>query len=238
MKRIGILAVLLLALVAGNAQTTVNDNNARAREVGSFTAVKVSQGIELLLQQGDKDAVAVSSSNPEYQERIKTVVEAGMLRIFIDDRSGSSNWRRGVKFKAYVSIRQLEKLVASSGASVKTGNVIKAGKLDVDASSGAVIDAEFKAESIYSDNSSGSVTTLKGNVESLKVESSSGSLFKGYDLSATNCDADVSSGGSISITVTKELNAEASSGGEIKYKGAGTIRKLHTSSGGAVRSNG
>jgi hypothetical protein len=237
MKRIGILAFLLLTLAAGWAQTTtVNDNNARVRDVGSFTGVKVSTGIELLLQQGDKDAVAVSSSKPEYQDRIKTVVEDGTLKIYVEDR-GDWKWRKNVKFKAYVSIRQLDKLTASSGATIKTGNVMKVNKLELDASSGAIIDAEFKAQSIHSDNSSGAITTLKGEVESLSVESSSGSIFKGFDLTSVNCSADASSGGSISITVTKELNAEASSGGAINYKGGGVIRNLRTGSGGAVRSN-
>jgi hypothetical protein len=143
-----------------------------------------------------------------------------------------------VKFKAYVSIRQLEQLSASSGSTVKTGSTIQVNNLDLDVSSGAVVEADFKAQSIKVDNSSGAVTALKGTTESLYVESSSGAVFKGFDLSSSNCTADASSGGTISITVTKELNADASSGGEIKYKGGGVIRKLHTGSGGSVRSNG
>ncbi|GAO45714.1 hypothetical protein FPE01S_08_00340 [Flavihumibacter petaseus NBRC 106054] len=218
------------------AQTTVNDNNAKQRNVGGFDGIKVSSGIELLLQQGDKEAVAVSASRSELTDRIITEVEGGVLRISIDDRGGNSNWRRGVKFRAYVSVRELNKLVASSGASVRTGSTINVNKLDVDASSGAVIDAEFKAQEIHSDNSSGAVTELKGTTEHLKVESSSGSVFKGSELTSVNCEADASSGGQINIVVTKELNAEASSGGEIKYKGGGVIRNLRTGSGGSVRS--
>lgn len=229
---------MLLLVGAVQAQsTTISDANARKRDVGSFRGVKVSQGIELLLQQGTEDAVAVSASKAEFQDRIRTEVEGGTLRIYIDDRNGSSNWRRGVKFRAYVSIRQLEKLIASSGASAKTGNVIQVDKLELDASSGATIDGEFKGGSIRSDNSSGSVTTVRGAVESIYIESSSGSIFKGFDLSAVVAEADASSGGAISITVTKELNAEASSGGDIKYKGGAVIRKLRTSSGGSVHSS-
>jgi Putative auto-transporter adhesin, head GIN domain len=234
------MALLLASTVSIWAQTTtVSDNNAKVREVGSFTGVKVSAGIELLLQQGDKDAVAVSCSNPEYLGRIKTTVDGGVLKISIDNLSGGDwKWRRGVKFKAYVSIRQLEQLSASSGSTVKTGSTIQVNNLDLDVSSGAVVEADFKAQSIKVDNSSGAVTALKGTTESLYVESSSGAVFKGFDLSSSNCTADASSGGTISITVTKELNADASSGGEIKYKGGGVIRKLHTGSGGSVRSNG
>ncbi|HOA37174.1 MAG TPA: head GIN domain-containing protein [Flavihumibacter sp.] len=238
MKRIGLFACLLLLITAVQAQSvTVNDANARKRDVGAFTGVKVSQGIELLLQQGNEDAVAVSSSRAEYQDRIKTEVTGGVLRISIEDRNYSSNWRKGVKFRAYVSVRQLEKLIVSSGASARTGNVISVARLELDASSGGTIDGEFKRQRIESDNSSGSVTTVKGSVDFVSVKASSGSIFKGFDLSAVNGNVDASSGGSISVTVTKEMDAEATSGGDVKYRGGAVIRNMRTSSGGSVRSN-
>ncbi len=149
MKRLGLFACILMIVAAVQAQSvTVNDANARKRDVGTFAGVKVSQGIELLLQQGTEEAVAVSASRAEYQDRIKTEVEGNLLRIYIDDRNGNSNWRRGVKFRAYVSVRELEKLIVSSGASARTGNVINVAKLDLDASSGGIIDGEFKGRSI------------------------------------------------------------------------------------------
>jgi hypothetical protein len=230
--------ILLLCMSTGllAQTTTVSDNNARTRAVGSFTGVKVSTGIELLLQQGDKEAVAVSCSNPEYTERIKTVVEGGVLKIYIDHNDGNWKWRKNLKFKAYVSIRELTELSASSGAIAKTGSSIKGEKIKLDASSGAIIEVSLNAAEINSDNSSGAITEVSGNVEKLTVEASSGAIFKGYGLSSNYCSADVSSGGLIDITVTKELNAEASSGGAIHYKGGGLIRNLRTGSGGSVKS--
>ena len=210
--------LLLMFMSAGLlAQTTISDNTARERSVGSFHGVKVSTGIELLLQQGDKEAVAVSCSNPEYTDRIKTVVDKGVLKIFVDHNDGNWKWRKNLKFKAYVSVRELTELSASSGAIAKTADEIKVSKIELDASSGAI-------------------TEVSGSVEKLSVEASSGSIFKGYGLNSTFCSADVSSGGVIDITVTKELNAEASSGGAINYKGGGLIRNLRTGSGGSVKS--
>ncbi|KYP14671.1 head GIN domain-containing protein [Flavihumibacter sp. CACIAM 22H1] len=230
--------LLLLCISTGllAQTTTISDNNARTRSVGSFTGVKVSAGIELLLQQGDKEAVAVSCTNPEYTDRIKTVVEGGVLKITIDQNDGNWKWRKGLKFKAYVSIRELTELSASSGATAKTGSTVKAAKVKLDASSGAIMELSLNAAEIDSDNSSGAITEVSGNVEKLTVEASSGAVFKGYGLSSTFCSADVSSGGVIDITVTKELNAEASSGGAIHYKGGGLIRNLRTGSGGSVKS--
>ncbi len=229
--------LLLMFMSAGLlAQTTISDNNARERSVGSFHGVKVSTGIELLLQQGDKEAVAVSCSNPEYTDRIKTVVDKGVLKIFVDHNDGNWKWRKNLKFKAYVSVRELTELSASSGAIAKTADEIKVSKIELDASSGGIINVRLQAAEINSDNSSGAITEVSGSVEKLSVEASSGSIFKGYGLNSTFCSADVSSGGVIDITVTKELNAEASSGGAINYKGGGLIRNLRTGSGGSVKS--
>ncbi|MCG7855733.1 head GIN domain-containing protein [Flavihumibacter sp.] len=237
MKKIILMAFMVMAAAGAWAQTTtVKDSNARTRNVSGFKGVKVSAGIELLLQQGDKDAVAVSSSNPDYTDRITTVVENGVLKIGIDNKGLDWKWRRNVKFKAYVSLRELESLSASSGSMVKTGSAITVDKLELDASSGAIINAEFKAKSISSDNSSGAITELKGTVDQLSVEASSGAIFKGYDISSLNCSADASSGALIHVNVSKELSAEASSGGLVNYKGTGTIRKVSTSSGGSVKS--
>ncbi len=230
-----------MALVAAGAfaqVTTVKDANARARTVGDFKGVKVSAGIELLIQQGDKAAVAVSSSNPEYTDRITTSVENGVLKIGIDNKGLDWKWRRNVKFRAYVSVRQLELLAASSGATVKTGSAITVDKLALDASSGAIINAEFKAQSIDSETSSGAITELKGSTQQMSVDASSGAIFKGYDLVSSNCSAEASSGAIVNVNVSKELNANASSGGLINYKGGGSIRSLKTGSGGSVQSKG
>ncbi|HEV3249578.1 MAG TPA: DUF2807 domain-containing protein, partial [Puia sp.] len=68
----------------------------------------------------------------------------------------------------------------------------------------------------------------------LRIQASSGSSMKGYELETDQCDANTSSGASVRVTVKKELNASASSGSEIYYKGAGVVRDLSTSSGGEV----
>ncbi|HEY8398974.1 MAG TPA: head GIN domain-containing protein [Flavihumibacter sp.] len=226
--------LLTAFLGLGAMAQTVTDNNAQKRDVGAFSGVKVSAGIELLLQQGPA-AVAVSSSNPEYTDRIKTVVEKGVLKIYVEP-TNTWKWRKNIKLKAYVSVPELKLLHASSGAIAKTASPIKADKLDLDASSGAIIEGEFDAKEMVSDNSSGAITEVKGTVEKLSVEASSGAIFKGYDLNTVYCSADASSGAIINISVSKELNAEASSGGAINYKGGGMIRNLRTGSGGSVKS--
>jgi len=234
------LSLLVLAFsTALQAQDKViNDPNAEVRKVGSFTGIKVSTGIELLLKQGSEDAVAVSSSRSEYTNRIITEVDNGVLKIYFNNKDGWENQPKNTKLRAYVSVRTLTKLHGSSGASVKVDGALNITSLDMDFGSGSIFSGEIKGSSLNIKQGSGSIVTITGETETVSVKSSSGSICKGYGLTTQTCDADASSGGIIEISVSKELDAEASSGGLVHYKGTGVIKNLSTSSGGSINKKG
>ncbi len=241
MKRIGLFCTSLLLATALLAQTTINDPNAQVRDVKGFHGIRVATGIELMLTQGKTEAVAVSAISPEHRDKIKTVVENGILRIYYDHPNVDWKfWKKGgdKKLKAYVSIITIDRLLGSSGATVNVDGALEADKLNVDMSSGSVFNGRIKAESLTVDQSSGSVMNVAGSVSRLKVDGSSGSVFHGFDLATERSDADTSSGAVVQVTVNKELNADASSGGRISYKGEGVIRNIRTSSGGNVSRKG
>lgn len=238
MKILKLLAVALLLSTLSNAQKQVNDPNAESRSVKGFHAIKVSTGIQLLLSQGNTEAVAVSATTDEHRDKIKTIVENGVLKIYYDDDSWKSWKNSDKKLKAYVSIINLDGLDVSAGASITIDGTVKSNKLDVDASSGAVLKGNIDVSTLTIDQSSGSVINLSGKVIDLTVDGSSGSVFHGFDLTVDNCNVDTSSGGGVQVTVTKELSVEASSGGYVNYKGQGVIKNIKTSSGGNVSRKG
>lgn len=235
MRRHFSLIIALLLSSALFAQREVNDANAQMRNVKGFHAIKVSHGIELLLTHGSSEAVAVSASDPEFRNKIKTVVDNGVLRIYYDNnflRDLSDKRRKNLK--AYVSFINLDGLDGSSGASIRAEAQLNLSKLELELSSGATFSGKVEAGSLSVDQSSGSVVNISGTVNSLKVEGSSGSIFRGFDLEVDNCAAETSSGSGVQVSVNKELTAEASSGGYISYKGSGVITNIRTSSGGSV----
>jgi Putative auto-transporter adhesin, head GIN domain len=236
MRNIFLSLIMLVFTTAIYAQDKIiNDPNAEVRNVGSFTGIKVSTGIELMLKQGNEDAVAVSSSRKEYTNRIITEVENGVLKIYFNSKDGWENHPKNTRLRAYVSIRSLNKLHGSSGATVKVDGVLNISSLDMDFNSGSIFNGEIKGSTLNIKQGSGSIVNISGDVETLSVKSSSGSICKGYELATQTCNADASSGGIIEISVAKELEAEASSGGLVHYKGTGTIKNLSTSSGGSIR---
>lgn len=238
MRKLMFVIPFLFAAIALSAQTTViRDAHAEARKVGSFTAIEVSNGIDLIIKQGNEDAVAVSASTPEIRSRLKTEVTNGKLKIYFDSY-GYRNSTAKKELKAYVSFKTLVSLEANSGSDVNTDGNITVGKLDITLSSGADFEGTVTATSLDIDQSSGSDMTIKGKVASLSVSTSSGSDFDGYELVSDNCKADASSGSDIEITVNKTLDAQASSGGNISYKGSGVITNVTNSSGGKIKKQG
>src|SRR4249919_1489636 len=82
-----ILSVLVsissLSVMAQNGKI-IKDDNAQTRNLKGFHGIRVSGGIDLYLSQGP-EAVAISASSAEYREKIQTVVENGILKIYLQN---------------------------------------------------------------------------------------------------------------------------------------------------------
>ncbi len=238
MKNLFLVALILCSTVLSAQEKIIYDANAEVRKIGSFKAIKVSHGIELLLKQGNEEALAVSANDEKYRDAIKTEVINGELRIYVE-QSFDKWWKqlrtKGKYLKAYVSFKNLEEIDGSSGSKTIVDGNLNSPVLSIDLSSGASFDGNLKVMNLTIDQSSGGKSYISGNVENLSATASSGGHFFGYELVVDKCKADASSGGKMQINVTKEMVAYASSGGGINYKGEGVIMDVSTSSGGKIR---
>ena len=83
MKYLFILFTAFLSSVSFAQQATVvNDPHAHQRTLNaSFSAITVTDGIELYLSASQEESLAVSYSDEKYAPYFKTVVENGVLKI-------------------------------------------------------------------------------------------------------------------------------------------------------------
>ncbi len=238
MKRISLLAALVSIAMLSFAQSKViNDKNAQTRNVKGFHGIKVSGGIDLYLSQGP-EAVAISANDLDVRDHIKTEVENGILKIYLESRDGWHWSWHGLKMRAYVSATTLDKLGASGGSDIYIQGAIKSDKLDVDLSGGSDMKGKLNATDLFIDQSGGSDVDISGTVTNLEIESSGGSDFAGYDLVADNCKISASGGSDAHLTVNKELSAHASGGSDINYKGNGVIKDMKSSGSSSVSKRG
>lgn len=233
-----ILSLLLFGSFVAAAQTIVNDPNAQVRSVPSFNAISIGGGIDLFLTSGG-EGVAVSARTAEFREAIKTEVKNGVLRIWYDWKDGK-NWSVGTnkKLKAYVSYNILKSLAASGGSDVLVDGTIKADDFSLSVSGGSDFKGAVRSKNLIINGSGGSDIDIQGRADALSVDVSGGSDFNGYGLTVETCSAEASGGSDISITVSKNLQANASGGSDVLYKGSADTVNIRKSGGSSVRKQG
>jgi hypothetical protein len=128
------------------------------------------------------------------------------------------NWNGMTKTrKVYVTVKELNRIEASSGSDVRSENTITGESLVIEASSGSDVILDLVCKNISVNTSSGSDAKLTGKAKTLKAEASSGSDINARDLATSVCYANASSGSDITVNVSDELVARASSGSDIRY---------------------
>ena len=235
-KLLTVLMVVTSLVTFAQSDAVINDANAQQRNLKeSFSAISVTDGIDLYLTKGSQESIAVSASDDKYFERYKTEVENGVLKIYYDNKGINWTGNEKRKLKAYVSFKTLQKINASGGAAVIMKSVLAANKMQCTFTSGSRFTGEVNIGGMDINENSGALIDITGKAANLKIDASSGSVFKGYELASDYCSAKASSGGSVRINLNKELNVKASSGGGIRYKGNGVIKEMDVSSGGNVK---
>lgn len=222
--------MFLSATITSNAKMVKGNGNVtkEERKVAHFDAIKASSGINVYLFQGDEEKVVVETDE-NLQECLIVKVEGSTLKCYID-----CSIRKSTKLNVYVNFDDIRKIKATSGSDIYGETIIKSDNLELDASSGADIKVEVKTGLLNCDVSSGADIKVQGTTDKFVGEASSGADIKARDLTAQKAKARASSAGDISITVTDEVDADASSGGDVNYYGNPEKVYVEESSGGDV----
>lgn len=240
MKNLNKVILLLVMLTAASLTPMASGFSVKEqqdRNLKDFNGISVTSGIELYLTAGQEESVRIEASD-EIINDVGTEVRNNTLHIYMKKRNWLNffNWRKIGTIRAYVTVTSLNNLKVSSGAKARTETTLDGNSLGIDASSGADLILDLIYRDLKVDSSSGSNIRISGRCKNLETNSSSGSIIDARKMEALNCVADVSSGANISLSVTGELRARASSGGNIRYAGNPNIKDFNSSSGGSVSS--
>ena len=234
-----IIAVLFLATITtscvidgfnrikGNRNVTVENR----RVNNDFTKIKVSNGLDVYITQGNKVAVTVEADE-NLHEVIKTEVRNGVLKIY----SERNIWRAKSQ-KVYITTHQVEGIKATSGSDVYSENTLTGDNLEVETNSGADMSLRLDVNTVTSYSSSGSDLKLTGRATNYEASASSGSSTKSYGLKSNNVTVKATSGADIDVYATESINARANSGGDVDYKGSPEKVNKKSSSGGSISSH-
>jgi Putative auto-transporter adhesin, head GIN domain len=223
MKKLITLVVLIFSVFISFAQQS------EVRSLGKFTGVKAAEAIDVYLKKGDKESVRVETTGAKLSD-VLTEVSGSYLKIHMRD----GGYRNG-NVKVYVTYVSIDKVSASSASSVFSDGTIRSASFNLSVSSAASIELSIEAETVVADASSAGDAVLEGKVKNLELEASSAGEIDAYGLESEDVIAGASSGAEIKVNVTKTLDAHASSGGSIRYRGAPSRTNTDSSSGGSVK---
>ena len=198
------------------------------RKAGYFNAVKVSSGIDVYLTQGQKESIKVEADD-NLHEYIVTEIKDNTLKVYSE-----ANIRKAEAKKVYVTIKDVEKLSASSAGDLFGETLIKTDELSLSVSSAGDIKIKVEVNKLKCRISSSGDIKIEGVADELEADLSSAGDLKAYDLKTRIADVSVSSAGDAMITVTEELRARASSAGDIYYQGNPKQVDAHSSSAGGI----
>jgi hypothetical protein len=217
-------AVDMFNRVNGNKNVVTEDRSTKE----SFTEIKVSNGLELHLYQGSKNKIIVDADE-NLQDIIITEVNNGVLEIY----SEKSIWRAKSK-KIFVTIKNLESVTATSGADVYAKETLKVDDIRVSSTSGADINISVDANTVETSSTSGSDIEISGVSNKHISSATSGASIDAYDLHSKNVIVKVTSGADINVYASESLDAKATSGGDIDFKGNPKNVNKKSSSGGDI----
>ena len=225
-------AFLLLILSSAVAQTSkkmVVDGAAQDRKLSGFTSINVSNAFDVYISQGNQDAVGVSASDESATNNIKTYISGGVLYLSFNQKSWGS-WKNN-KLKAYITVKDLQKLTVSGACNVSFVDPIISDKLLVSISGASDIKGPVKVNSLKVGASGASNISLSGTATETDFNISGACSVKSLDLVTDNCAVVASGASSVKLTINKSLKANISGASDIRYKG--TVSMFNTKTSGA-----
>ena len=221
LTRIIIISIISLLMLSCNFSMNLGegvDGNGNVvtmdRDISSdFNEIKVSQGIDLYITQSDAIGLSVEADE-NLQDLIITDVENSILRIYTTE-----NIRRASSKKVLLNIETISAIKATSGSDIYSTNTISVPNLELNCTSGADITLDVITETLNCKSTSGSDINVSGTTKSLIAEATSGSDIDASNLKAQTSNVKATSGADISVNTSKELTANATSGGDIRYSG-------------------
>ena len=254
MRRFSPAPILALVVVAGLAAFAPGSVPAKsdtvmaeAPPVGPFDRVDISGHAEVVLVQGNREAVVVEAS-PKSHARIRVRSQDGRLAIEVGESTSSWSWfgSSGSRQPTItIHFKTLEALKMSGAVKVTSG-AISSQKLRVTAAGAASMKVDaLKVESLRFSGSGAVKGEFAGSATDQEISISGAGAYRAPKLASESASVSVSGAGKVIVNVQKKLDASITGAGAIEYfgdpvvkqrvSGAGKITRRSASEVGAIR---
>lgn len=201
--------VLTITLLLTACGTTINSNVETIRGsgnvitvervVGNFTSIQVSMGADLVLTQGNGEALTLEADD-NLMEYIQTDVQNGRLIITTPNNTSITTSQT---VRVYVTFDTLQAIEIFGSSNITAEN------LNLDA-----LTITFSG--------SGS-TWLTGTVNEQTINIWGQATINNFDLTSRNVTVDISGNGTINVNATDTLDVTVAGMGDVHYTGSPTV---------------
>ncbi len=223
MKRLSFmtLVLILMASVSLIAQ--------KEYSLDDFDELVVSGNVELILEKGSTNKISFQLENAENKD-LYAKVYRGVLKIKLNDGIFKKDQKAYVKL-TYQTLRSIK---SNAGSYVGSKEAITIDQLVAKAHSGSRIELELNVNAVQGGAYEGGVLELTGFTESQKMTANTGGIYEGFNLECERSVIKASTGGEANVVANQKLEARASLGGTIQYKGKPEELSQSTSLGGSI----
>lgn len=185
------------------------------RKLSPFDAVSVTGNIEVILIPGDEEKAVVEVFGIDEGD-VSVYVNHNTLRLQLIN----SMFKKDEKARVQVTYKQIRSVKGSAGCKISNAaNTIEADKLYVRATSGSEVSLMVKANMLDAGAMEGSVLELKGAVSTQDATAATGGRYNALELESQRTYIRANTGGEAEVVALEFLDANANTGGVIRYKG-------------------
>ena len=221
MKKIFFLSFFLTVFLV-SAQTTIT------KKLGDFSKIKVYNGIDVELVKSTESKVIITGKKAE-KVIIKTKNNTLKISLKLPETTADGN----VKITLYYA--SILKIIDGNEGAIITGKDIKQPEIEIKGQEGAFINLVLNVKYLKVKSSSGAVIKLTGSTKNQNIDANLGGIYHGFKLNVSDLNhVRAGSGSKVEVQSGNTLDAKASLGGVIYYKGKPEVLKDKKVIGGVI----
>jgi hypothetical protein len=223
MRKVLIVLLFLIFLLPGKAQQIFKP------AITPFSKIEIYGSFDVEIRKANKEGVKMESETVDLTT-VKCKVKNNTLKIKLIKEL----FNKDKQIKVLIEYNNLESILVSNGATLMSKEPIVENKLQVIEGNGSKVDFLFKGETFETAIDKGAVLNIEGSCQTADIEASTGAIVNGYEFQCDSAVVRANASGLIKIAVTKYLDARASTGGDVSYRGIPRTFKQRTSMGGSI----
>ncbi len=201
------LALLLpLSYFGGNAQET--------RTLQPFDHIRVNGRIEVRLIPSDREELILDVRGTD-EDDVNIYHDGSELNISLT----KSLYRNDIFVEVDLYYKKLREIEGIAGAVIRGTAPIQSESIRLNVRSGSFVELDLDAEALKATAAEGGELRVSGKVDKQETNATTGGVVHGFDLASARTYVRASTGGQLYVQAQEFLDARASIGGHIEYRG-------------------